>query len=438
MPTISYVSIALSSMCVAISTIVLMCVLMDYKRRSKLNRLFIALIFFSIGIVVSDIVAYLIERNTEWYAFYVVRIANFLHYAFGALILAAMTFYILAYLETKTKIPRILKDIVLTLCALSMLLTIVSQFTGLYYYIDEYNVYHRGNVFWLSQVLPMVGMLFNMVVVLYYRKSFERKFLFFFLSYMILPMSAVILAVFIYGITFVNIATTLSILLLYIGVQIDYTNEMVMRLRLMDNQLEYQGENYKKLQMHMDEVRKTRHDLRHHMSVFQAFIDTGEAEKLSEYIKEYKTSFPDESVIAYCENYAVSSILFYYLNIAKNEGINVDVKVELPEKLSISDNDLCIIFGNCVENAIEACRKVDGEKFINIKSRIINNMLTIVIDNSFNGKLLKKSGKFVSEKPDGGIGVTSVKSVVQKYKGESRFEAKDNIFQASLMLNLNG
>ena len=437
MEVINYVSIALSSMCIALSIIVLLCVLTDYSRKSRLNRFFRIFILFNIGIIASDIAAYIMEGKPEQYAYYIVRATNFLHYVFGALILAAMTFYIIAYLETKIKVPRIIKDVVLSLCALSMILTIVSQFTGLYYFIDEHNVYHRGDVFWLSQVLPMVGMGFNMVLVLYYRKIFERKFLFFFLAFMILPTTAVCLALFFYGITFINIASTLSVLLLYISVQIDHTHNMVMRLKLMDNQLELQRVNYKVLQTHMDEVRKARHDLRHHLSVFQAFIDTGEEEKLAEYIREYKAALPDDAIIAYCGNYAINSVLMYYTSIAKNDGITVDVHTEIPEKLNIVDSDLCIIFGNCVENAIEACRRYDGEKFINIKSMIIGDMLSIIIDNSFDGKLTKKGDTFASSKENsGGLGVSSVKSIVRKYNGEARFEAKANVFQASIMLHM--
>jgi len=409
----------------------------DYDRKTKLNRIFRMVILFNIGIIASDLSAYFIEGHIGLYAYYIVRITNFLHYAFGSLILGAMTFYILTFLETRTKVPRYLKDIVLSLCALSMILTIVSQFIGLYYYIDENNVYHRGNVFWLSQVLPMAGMFFNMGVVLFYRKRFERKFMFFFLSYMILPMSALCLALLFHGITFINIATSLSVLVLYIGVQIDHTHNMVMKLKLVDNQLEMQADHYKKLRLHIDEVKKARHDLRHHLSVIQAFIDTGEAKRLSEYIAEYRATLPDDTATIYCENYTVNSVLKYYAGTAKNEGINFTVHTEIPDKISIRDSDLCIIFGNCVENALEACRRFEGEKFINIKSMITGDMLTVIIDNSFDGELKRKGDSFVSSKEDGGgIGVSSVKSIVKKYDGEARFTAKDNIFQASIMMHL--
>jgi len=184
-------------------------------------------------------------------------------------------------------------------------------------------------------------------------------------------------------------------------------------------------------------VRKARHDLRHHLSAIQAFIDTGETDRLAEYIDEYKATLPDESVITYCENYAINSVLQYYHSMAKNEGIKVSVHMELPERLSIRDSDLCIIFGNCVENALEACRRFEGDRFINVKSMIVGDMLTIIIDNSFDGDLKKKGDGYISRK-DGslGIGVSSVKTVIRKHNGEARFEAKNNVFHASLMVRI--
>ncbi|MCL2628368.1 MAG: GHKL domain-containing protein [Oscillospiraceae bacterium] len=430
----NYISISLSSFCIVILLLVYACVLIEHDKGTKMIRLFMSYIMCSLGLVVFDIVAYLTGGNPEPYAYYLVRISNFLHYAFGPLALTAFTFYMFAYLEVKTKVPQSLKAAMLSMCAFSLVLTVISQFTGIYYTIDENNIYHRGEIFWLSQLLPLAGLIMNMGIVVYYRKIFERKFLIFSLAYMVLPVMALCMAMLYYGVTFINIATTLSVLVLYIGVQIEHSQSKTIRIKEMDNQLELQREYYLMLQTHIDETKKARHDLRHHLSVFQSFADTGETEKLAGYINEYEASLPDDTGLAFCENYAVSSILRYYVDIAKREGISVEVHTELPEKTSVGDTDLCIVFGNCIENAIEAARKVTGKKFIKVNSMIIGDMLAIVIDNSFAGDIIKKGDTFASSKRGGGIGVSSVKAVARRYNGETKFEAKDNVFQASVML----
>jgi sensor histidine kinase regulating citrate/malate metabolism len=174
------------------------------------------------------------------------------------------------------------------------------------------------------------------------------------------------------------------------------------------------------------------------LSAIKSYIDTGETSKLAVYISEYESSLPNDSEITFCENYAVNSILRYYIGIARREGVQVSTKIDVPENTGVSDSDLCIVFGNCIENAIEACRKIeDNEKFIKINAGLTGEMITITVDNSFNGTINETNGVFVSQKREGkGIGVSSVRAVARKYDGATRFEAQGEIFQASVMLKM--
>ena len=203
-----------------------------------------------------------------------------------------------------------------------------------------------------------------------------------------------------------------------------------------NQQIALQGEHYKMLRTHIDDTKRARHDLRQHLSAFKSYIETGETEKLEAYINEYSSSLPDDTEITFCENYAVNSILRHYIGIAKSEGIKVDVHTELPENAGVNDSDLCIIFGNCLENAIEACRWIeDTEKFINISSKTIGSMLAVTIDNSFDGVIKQDNGIYLSRKRDGeGIGIASVKAVALKYGIEACFEIDGNVFRAEIML----
>jgi hypothetical protein len=203
-------------------------------------------------------------------------------------------------------------------------------------------------------------------------------------------------------------------------------------------QLKHQSEHYKLLQSHIAETKRARHDLRHHLSAIKSYIDTGETEKLSVYISEYESSLPDDTEFAFCENYAVNSILRYYIGIARSEGVQVSVEIDLHENAEVNDSDLCIVFGNCIENAIEACRKIeDGEKFIKINAGLTGEIITITVDNSFNGIISETNGVFVSQKREGkGIGISSVRAVARKYDGATRFEATGELFQASIMLKM--
>ena len=237
MTTLNYVNMSLEILCVAISLIVFFSLLMDRDKRSGTRRLFRTLILCNIGLVASDVVALLTRGSAGRHAYYLVRAANFLHFAFGPLVLVSLTFYMLAYIGLNAKVPRGIKAAVLLLCALSLLLTVVSQFTGMYYVIDENNLYHRQELFWLSQVLPAAGLLMNIGILFAYRGVLKRGAALFFLTYMVLPAAALGIQIVFYGITFVNISTTLIILILYIFVQTEQARhkEMLERALSADN-----------------------------------------------------------------------------------------------------------------------------------------------------------------------------------------------------------
>lgn len=96
------------------------------------------------------------------------------------------------------------------------------------------------------------------------------------------------------------------------------------------------------------------------------------------------------------------------------------------------DNDLCLVFGNLIENAIEACRRMDtsdslNEKsshFIRLHAHVHYKTLIITMDNSFDGHVTIQNGKYRSSKMDDyGIGLSSIRSVAGKYDGDVAFEA---------------
>ncbi len=77
---------------------------------------------------------------------------------------------------------------------------------------------------------------------------------------------------------------------------------------------------YRQLCRHMQEIREARHDLSQHLRLIQHYLDTGRKEDLQDYLKRYAQSLPCEGELAYCDNYAVNTIVTYYEEKAKNEG----------------------------------------------------------------------------------------------------------------------
>ena len=184
-------------------------------------------------------------------------------------------------------------------------------------------------------------------------------------------------------------------------------------------------------------LKKQRHDLHHHLITIRELAEDGN-EKLNDYLDTLSKNIPTAH-ISYCENMAVNAMLSHYAAICEKEKITFHKKLIVPEisKAAIS-SDLSIIFGNLLENAIEACRKINEEKrFIRISSTVNYDMLVITMDNSYDGNFVSVNGRFLSTKrEDFGIGLSSIQSVARKYHGDAKFEDKDGHFQSSVYLRI--
>ena len=145
----------------------------------------------------------------------------------------------------------------------------------------------------------------------------------------------------------------------------------------------------------------------------------------------------DGTEIPYTGNAAADGVLYHYACIAKEENISFKVCCRL-DKLSISDTDLCCLLGNALDNAVTACGRYDGERYITVASEKNQDMLLLTVDNSFDGMILKKEEKILSRKrkDEAGIGIRSMQQICEKYNGISRFEAAESQFEASFMIHI--
>lgn len=212
------------------------------------------------------------------------------------------------------------------------------------------------------------------------------------------------------------------------------------KARMSQRQLAMEQAHYNTLSRHIEDTKAARHDLRHHLALIQAYVTSGNMRKLEEYVSQYIKSVSDDTVITLCKNYAVNTIAHYYLEQAKRENIDTDIHINLPENIAVADTDLCIVFGNLLENALEACkRQQECSPFITVSAGLQGDYVIIAVDNSFEGEIKQDKGMFLSSKRDGkGIGITSVEAVAEKYKGQAVFEFSNGVFRASVMLKLVG
>ncbi len=179
------------------------------------------------------------------------------------------------------------------------------------------------------------------------------------------------------------------------------------------------------------------HDINNHMSVIKYFLENEDYKSMSEYINKLSERIPNSKNSNICSNKIINAIFLEKARICKEKNINISFDVCVNSELDIDTIDICTVFGNLIDNAIEACDKNVGEKFIKISTRVCLNQLHIKIINSKENKIKKQNGKFLSSKIDSnnhGIGLENVKQAVYKNQGDIEFRDFKNLFDVSLYM----
>ena len=160
---------------------------------------------------------------------------------------------------------------------------------------------------------------------------------------------------------------------------------------------------------------------------------------LTAYLSELIRDIP-AAVRDYCENPTVNAVVSHYAARCRQEGIAFTARLTVPaQNENLDDRALCVVFANLLENGVEACgRMVGGEKFIRLNSSLEYGVLTITMDNSFDGQARQEDGKFLSSKRMGapGVGLSSIRAVAKAHQGDARFEAKGTTFLSSVYCRL--
>lgn len=143
----------------------------------------------------------------------------------------------------------------------------------------------------------------------------------------------------------------------YIAARLIQESNQIMLLKSENYQLSLQKLQFEYLHHKIEETRHAHHDIRQIMTVLQAYIADENISGLKDYVLQYMKELPSNSCIVYCEHYALNALLQYYEALAKKHNISFQATIGNIDFSDFSDSELTILFGNLLENAIEACMR---------------------------------------------------------------------------------
>ena len=211
---------------------------------------------------------------------------------------------------------------------------------------------------------------------------------------------------------------------------------------LMEQQFKLQINHNKNIESLYKDIRSIKHDMTNHLLCLKNLSEKGNLEEVSKYLHILGQTVSNLDNQIKTGNTVSDAIINEKYNIAKLEGIEFICDFILPDRLQINPVDLCIILSNALDNAIEACIRIDDKsisKIISITSYFRDLYLIIEVSNSNINKLKYNNYKIVSQKKDKathGIGMSNIEMVVDKYNGILDIIVEKNKFTLNIMLNV--
>ena len=193
---------------------------------------------------------------------------------------------------------------------------------------------------------------------------------------------------------------------------------------------------------HLDEVRSIhsemrgyKHDFHHHLQTLKGQLEAGEVDRAIAYIEQLDRNLQGVDTLLKTGNVTVDAILSAKIAQARAEGIAVTVQANLPNELTLSDLELSIVIGNLLDNAIEACRKAEGEKFLRLTLRIKGSMLYFYLLNSAGKKQTKIGSLFRTGKSGAhGFGLHRAETIVRQHGGWVKYNSEDGAFTSEFLV----
>lgn len=206
-------------------------------------------------------------------------------------------------------------------------------------------------------------------------------------------------------------------------------------LKLVEYQTEQSRQHLEEVRSIHQQMRGYKHDFHHHLQALKGQLEAGETDRAIAYIEQLDDHLMNVDTLLKTGNVSLDAILSAKLSQAKAEHIAVTVKANVPDDLLISDLELSIIVGNLLDNAIEACRKANTEKFIRIFMGMKGKMLYFSMLNSA-GEKRKKVGSLFSSGKSGvhGFGLRRAEAILDEHGGWCKYNSEDGAFTSEFLV----
>jgi len=197
------------------------------------------------------------------------------------------------------------------------------------------------------------------------------------------------------------------------------------------------GIHYAEVENMYNQIRGWKHDYANHIQAMKSYAASGDIDSITRYLDELDKDLKAVDIVVKTGNKMTDAILNSKISLARTRNINILADAHIAIELTTSRLDLCIIIGNLLDNAIEACATLpEPERLIRIYMEMKNTQLYLSVTNTAPaGKKKKSNGRFATTKGTGhGFGLVRIDHIVERHSGYISRNSEDGVYTTEILL----
>lgn len=229
--------------------------------------------------------------------------------------------------------------------------------------------------------------------------------------------------------------TFFTVLVLYLyEKQAEQGKQLRMRERY-ERHLKSQIKHLDEILLKQEELRRVRHDMTNQLVAIQGYFHEGDIAGGEAYVTSLLQNLQTPSARIRTGNSALDAILSTKKALAESKGITVDMDVQISNRLPLEPVDVCVIFGNALDNAIEACDRItQGEKKIRLVLVQREGKLLCRITNTALSGITNVYSTSKKDKENHGFGLVNLRESLEKYGCEPVMDYNDGLFSMKFIV----
>lgn len=188
----------------------------------------------------------------------------------------------------------------------------------------------------------------------------------------------------------------------------------------------------KEMEIMMEKNRIQTHDMKHHLLIMREYGQEKKWDLLMSYLNELSDDILVSQKAMWTQIGILDTLLEQKKTKAESKGIKFRIRADRIGELPFSDMEICALFSNLLDNAIEACENIqDDRRWIEIHITRKSEMLYLTISNSIKDRPSEQEGKLITNKQNHqlhGYGIKSVQKIVRQYEGDFSYQIREREF----------